>query len=91
MMRWGMPPPPRTPGPPVTNIRGSPCEVRTVGTVAEFAIDLAVVVNGTIVPIKPVLFPKKGTGEHLPTPSAKDSDDYEHARVKNRGRIRVLV
>ena len=52
---------------------------------------LAVVVNGMIVPIKPELFPKKGTGERLPTPSAKDSDDYEHAHVKNRGRIRVLV
>jgi putative SOS response-associated peptidase YedK len=23
MMRWGMPPPPRTPGPPVTNIRNT--------------------------------------------------------------------
>ena len=23
LMRWGMPPPPRTPGPPVTNIRNT--------------------------------------------------------------------
>jgi hypothetical protein len=52
---------------------------------------LAVVVNGMIVPIKPELFPKKGTGERLPAPRAKDGDDYEHAHVKNRGRIGVLV
>jgi hypothetical protein len=51
----------------------------------------AVVVNGPIVPIKPEMSPKIGTGERLPTPTAKDSDDYEHANVKNRGRVGVLV
>ena len=28
MMRWGMPPPPRTGGPPITNIRNVPSELR---------------------------------------------------------------
>jgi hypothetical protein len=32
MMRWGMPPPPRTGGPPVTNIRNSPHCTGAVGS-----------------------------------------------------------
>jgi hypothetical protein len=50
-----------------------------------------VVVNGPIIPVKPEMFPKIGTGEHLPTPTEKDSEDYEHANIKNRGRVGVLV
>jgi hypothetical protein len=37
------------------------------------------------------MFPKKGTGERPPTPNAKDSEDYEHANVKNRGSIGILI
>jgi hypothetical protein len=37
------------------------------------------------------MFPKMETGEDLPTPSEEDSEDYEHANVKNREHIGVLV
>ena len=35
MMRWGMPPPPRTGGPPITNIRNVPSELRAAGTLTK--------------------------------------------------------
>jgi putative SOS response-associated peptidase YedK len=35
LMRWGMPPPLRTGGPPVTNIRNVPSELRAAGTLTK--------------------------------------------------------
>ena len=35
MMRWGMPPPPSTGGPPITNIRNVPSELRAAGTLTK--------------------------------------------------------
>jgi putative SOS response-associated peptidase YedK len=32
LMRWGMPPPPKVGGPPITNIRNVPSELRAAGT-----------------------------------------------------------
>ena len=34
-MRWGMPPPPQHGGPPITNIRNVPSELRAAGTLTK--------------------------------------------------------
>ena len=35
LMRWGMPPPPKTGGPTITNIRNVPSELRAAGTLTK--------------------------------------------------------
>jgi len=35
MMLWGIPPPPKVGGPPVTNIRNVPSELRAAGTITK--------------------------------------------------------
>ena len=35
LMRWGMPPPPKVGGPPITNIRNVPSELRAAGTLTK--------------------------------------------------------
>jgi putative SOS response-associated peptidase YedK len=39
LMRWGMPPPLRTGGPPITNIRNVPSELRAAGTLTKRALE----------------------------------------------------
>jgi putative SOS response-associated peptidase YedK len=39
LMRWGMPPPPRTGGPPVTNSRNVPSELRAAGLLPKRALE----------------------------------------------------